>query len=48
MKVTTCSYQESTFYDMNHARDMPYAGEGRAISREECATYRGCGENTSC
>jgi len=33
---------------MNHARDVPYAGEGRAISIGECATYRGCGENTSC
>jgi len=25
---------------MNHARNMPHAGEGRAISREKCATYR--------
>jgi len=33
---------------MNHVRDVPHAGEGRAINRGECATYRGCGENTSC
>jgi len=33
---------------MNHARNVPHAEEGRAISREKCATYRGCGENTSC